>query len=128
MVVGLAVGLRLERASVGEQPDPDAGWIAGAVWFSPKRHRQAREAWAIMFAAGVVWDAGLRLPGLGRSYDAQQARLHCSGRRGYQAVCTAAAAILAGRMPEHARVTRALLERDLTGLDVVALCHGELDV
>jgi hypothetical protein len=37
----------------------------------------------------------------------------------------AAAALLRTLGPEHARVTRALLERDLTGADLTALAHGE---
>jgi hypothetical protein len=37
----------------------------------------------------------------------------------------AAAALLRTLGPEHQRVTRALLERDLTGADLTALAHGE---
>jgi hypothetical protein len=53
------------------------------------------------------------------------ARRLCRSRRDYHAIIRAAAALLAGLTSEHARVTRALLERDLTATDIAALCRGE---
>jgi hypothetical protein len=41
-----------------------------------------------------------------------------------QVLVLSASAMLAGRGSIHARVTRALIERDLDGRDFVALSHG----
>jgi hypothetical protein len=124
VVVGVAVGLRLDTASVG------LAWnglerIAGGTWFRGQCGPRRREAWALMLAAGPAWDAVIGAPLWWSEYDRRALKPLVSGRHGYATVVRAATALLAGLAREHARVTRALLERDLTGADLAAICRGE---
>ncbi len=80
----------------------------------------------MMFAAGVAWEQAM-----GADW-----RIHASGdlaelrswgvrtRLAVDALAVAAGAILTARARAHARVTRALVERDLTGKDLSHLIHG----
>jgi hypothetical protein len=122
VVVGVALGLRVKRA---ELDPPRAGWSrSGGVWFDGRAG--TTEAWGLMLAAGVAWETALRGHARGASGDLAVLRhMHVHTRDRVRALSTAAAALLAGLGPEHARVTRALLERDLTGRDVEALARGE---
>lgn len=120
VVVGVALGLRM-RAAVLEPARP--GFTqSGYAWF-PTGARRKREALALMYAAGVAWDRAV-----GDRFTATDTRLvraYVSGRHGVESCVRAAAAMLAGLGPAHARVTRALLERDLSGADITALARGE---
>ena len=123
VVVGCAVGLRLDRAAIGPWPgsrkskpcDDAMGW---AEFFEVRGDGTAQ---AIMIAAGIAWDRGLRFSPRFSSYDWRECNKIVRGRRSVEACVTAAAAILAGRMSVHARVTRALLERDLTAADLAEI-------
>ena len=124
VVVGVALGLRMDRAALAPAPDLDPH-EGGAAWFRvERRHRQA---WALTVAAGVAWEravTGQRWPH-GSSEDARILRRLVRGRHAREALIRAAGAMLATLAPVHARVTRALLERDLTARDVAALARGE---
>lgn len=123
VVVGCAVGLRLRAAVVREEWDPHAKiTIAGAAYFCG---RAPREAWALMYAAGIAWDEMIGAPAWWHEIDERWARKHVNGPRGLIVVTRAATAMLAGLTREHARVTRALMERDLSGADIAAMARGE---
>ncbi len=119
VVVGLALGLRLWRvtlAPAGKDDDAETIWH-GRPW--------PREADLIMTAAGVAWER--------RCGDLTHARqdlkdLRRAGVRGnarIRALERAAWAVLMSRAGAHARVTRALLERDLVEADVRRLARCE---
>lgn len=79
-----------------------------------------------MFAGGVAWERAL---GHGDPTDASCDLRWCKRLLGsnanVEASVRAAAAMLAGLGAAHARVTRALLERDLGPDDIAALARGE---
>jgi hypothetical protein len=77
-----------------------------------------------MFAAGLAWDKAVRDPRENRADRAAVLQL-VSTRHGLDTCVRAAGAMLASLGAVHARVTRALLSRDLTGADVAALARGE---
>lgn len=124
VVVGVACGLRLVRAEVASN-------ASGFAWFrnaaGNKIPKRRREAWALMAAAGPAWERMLRLPTWrhNESCDVAILRSLTSGRHGVETVIRAATAMLGVLTREHARVTHALLERDITGEDIAALCRGE---
>jgi hypothetical protein len=125
IVVGVALGLRLRKASVQPWPDGDAdGW----VWFPlpPKRRTWAQ---AVMVAAGVAWERAVRPSVCDAEGDAQydwaDLLAQVPTRHDAETCVRAAASLLTNLGPVHARVTRALLERDLTGADVARLARGE---
>lgn len=124
VVVGCAVGLRLDVATVGEAWN-GGELVAGGSWFRGVCGPRRREAWALMLAAGPAWDRVIGAPTWHSLYDRRELRRLVSGRHGLETMITAATALLAGLAREHAQVTRALLERDLTGADLAALCRGE---
>jgi len=122
VVVGVALGLRVRRAHVGELVEPGGRTTLGhVVWDG--RHG-ARVAWAIMFAAGVAWEQALRHPPAGAAWD-RRACVELVGVAGLAPCVRSAAALLAALGAEHRRVAAALLERDLSGADLVALARGE---
>ncbi len=113
MVVGLALGLRLDRVVLGKAPETT--WH-GDPW--------PREAGLLMYAAGVAWER--RCGDLCHAaYDLKDLRR--AGVRGNARIRVlecAAWAILASRSEVHARITRALVGGDLTGKDLSHLIHG----
>ncbi len=115
VVVGVALGLRLHVASA--RP---AGDCLGYAWFPWVK---ARTADALLTAAGIAWDRKVG----GKLYYADLAMLRQIERSatGVRCAVRAAGAMLAELGREHAAVTRALLERDLTGHDLLALARGE---
>ncbi len=123
MVVGVALGLRLERAEVGPANEPG---LAGVAVFNPIEDWHAT-AWALTVAAGIAWEraaTGKRRP-FAASGDARMLRELVPGRHAREALVRAAAAMLATMGPVHARVTRALLEGAVGPADVAALARGE---
>lgn len=120
MVVGVALGLKLRSAAVVRWVDEEGTVAAGWTWFP----EGSREALALMYAAGIAWE---RATG-GRRYEAGDSRclreLIGTSRQGFEACVTAAAALLESRAVAHARVTRVLLEQDITGEDVAAIAQG----
>ena len=114
VVVGVALGLRVERVVLGSEPE--VTW-RGSPW--------PREAGLLMWAAGVAWER--RCGDLFHaSYDLKDLRR--AGVRGnarIRALERAAWAVLMSRAGAHARVTRALLARDLVEADVRRLARCE---
>lgn len=121
VVVGVACGLRLKAAIVGARAG--AG-LDGVVLFRGGHHRH-HEAWALMFAAGIAWDRIAGNPAWWSRCDRAALGEFTSGRCGAEVVVRAATAMLWGMRREHARVTGALMARDLRGEDIAALARGE---
>lgn len=116
VVVGVALGLHLSEAVV--EADNMAGY---ALFRVPKSKRLA---WAITLAAGIAFER--------RSGDEYTARgdrelLRKLGhkRHAIESLVCAADAILESRATAHALVTRALMQRDITGSDVEAIATGD---
>jgi hypothetical protein len=115
VVVGVALGLRLMRAAVCP---PGRTWL-GYTWFPSAKGIP----YAITLAAGIAWErqhANRPSPG-----DEQLLRELGHGPAVIRALAVAAGAIVETRQRAHERVTHALLEHDLTHVDVVALARGE---
>ncbi len=118
IVVGMALGLRVFAASL-KGDNECRGWVD---WEPQPWHR---EAVLLMWAAGVAWERRC-----GDLYHAafdlkELRRMGIRGRSRLVACERAAWALLAERHTLHARITRALLEGDLTAADVRALARGE---
>lgn len=120
LVVGVALGLRVRRVVI--EPAPAKGWTQpGYCWFNAG----PTLAESLMFAAGIAWERAL---GHGDPTDASIDAAWCRslvGPANVEASVRAAGAMLAGLGGVHARVTRALLERDLGPDDIAALARGE---
>lgn len=123
VVIGVALGLRMRVASIGPWPghrgvpaDPDT--LGYADFFETRGDGTAQ---AIMLAAGIAWDRGLRFPRRHSASDWAECMKIVRGRKSVEACVLAAAAMLAGRAAVHARVTRALLHGDLTGAEIAEL-------
>lgn len=120
-MIGVSLGLKLCKA-VLENTNLGNGWRRyGYVWFD---FRGPAEALAMMAAAGVAWDLALGH----KPYHGGDLRMmrHLSIRpRGIPVYVRAAGAMLAQLGGAHARVTRALADRDLTGADIDAIARGE---
>jgi hypothetical protein len=122
VVVGVALGLRLRRAVVGYRDDPELGPITGFALFDK---RGAAVPWAIMSAAGVYFEERRGVPSAAR-LDLAELRYACRGNTArMRAYIVSAGAILESRRAAWDAVTRALLERDITGADVERLARGE---
>lgn len=124
IVVGTALGLRLRRASARPWGDDCEGY----AWFPlpPDRRTWAQ---AVMVAAGVAWERAVA-PTVadaegGARYDWADLLESTPTVHDAETCVRAAVALLAGLGPLHARVTRALLERDLTHVDIASLALGE---
>jgi hypothetical protein len=82
-----------------------------------------------MTAAGVAWERAIapeRCDEHGPArYDWIDLLENTPSRHDAETCVRAASALLAGLGVVHARVTRALLERDVTGDDIAALARGE---
>jgi hypothetical protein len=123
VVVGVALGLKLGRASATPYADGD-----GYCWF-PLPPRRRTWADAVTGAAGVAWERAVD-PAVADADGVQRADwaelLAATPTRHDAETCVrAAAALLAGLGAAHARVTRALLERDLGPEDMACLARGE---
>jgi hypothetical protein len=122
VVVGVALGLRLRAASVGRTRDPDHGWIEGWALFD---QRGAHDAWAIMLAAGVYYEDRRGTPSCAEIDRVALVKMCMRNANRARAYVIAAGAILESRRAAWDAVTRALLERDITGADVERLARGE---
>ena len=123
VVVGVALGLRLGRASALPWAEGD-----GFCWFPLP---PGRRTWAdaVTGAAGVAWERAIA-PTVADDVGVQRADwaelLEAVPSRHDAETCVrAAAALLSTLGGLHARVTRALLERDLGPEDIAALVRGE---
>ncbi len=112
-MVGAALGLRLRAARITR-------WGLGWTWFPEARAHSD----ALVTAAGIAWERAVG--GVLDDADRTALRRIVRGSRIDQEACSrAAAAILESRSAAHARVTRALLERDLGAADIEAIARGE---
>ena len=118
VVVGVSLGLILSRATAL----PKSGDYQGCTWFESQYNR--RSAFATMFAAGIAWDSALGLHPRWSSWDRKHVRDHCASRHDVYTHIRAAGALLTQLSAPHALVTRALLERDVTGADIARLARG----
>lgn len=115
VVVGVALGLRISKVWLAEECGETYGfteWEAAPFW---------READLIMTAAGVAWER--RAGDLIWAGDDLR-HLRKRGVRGniqVRALERAAWALLETRAAAHAKVTRALLEGDLSAKDIAKL-------
>lgn len=113
IVVGVALGLKLRRAAVGE-----VTWRSyralGYTWF--KIGPTMKLAAGIMTCAGIVWD---RDSGEGLSEgDLTLAREYLSSAHDVRTAEKIAAEILASRSRIHSRIVAELCERDLGPRDI----------
>lgn len=120
LTVGIALGLRPKRAVLEYQP----GWTwGGGVWFDGRSG--AIEAWALMYAAGVAWERQARGHIRNASGDLRRLReVHVHTRTCLRALEIAAGAILYTYGGRHARLTQALIDRDLTGVELARVARG----
>lgn len=118
VVVGVALGLHLRKAALLGRRKSTIGY---AQFLVP---REKHVAWAITLAAGLAFE---RRAGNLAAADGDRQALIDEGfdDPGIDALVIAADAILESRGTLHARVTRALVQRDLTNADVEAIARGE---
>jgi hypothetical protein len=128
VVVGVALGLRLGRASAAPWATKNGDEGDGYCWFPLP---PGRRTWAdaVTGAAGVAWERAVA-PGDSdeegaQRYDWSELLAAVPSRHDAETCVRAAAALLAGLGAAHARVTRALLDRDLGPDDIEAMVHGE---
>lgn len=116
VVVGVALGLRLHRATIVR-----AGDELGSCTFLTG----AREAELLMLAAGPAWERRVGALEHAAGDYAVLRRMRVRGNARLRALELAAWAVLEARAAAHARVTRALLAGDVTARHVAALARGE---
>jgi hypothetical protein len=123
VVVGCALGLTFRRAMIGTHAgtiNPRETWD-GETWFLERPGDDIGHA--IMAAAGVTWDQRMHghvldVPESDLWYVRRYAR---GSRRRVESCIRAAATILEARAGVHRRVTRALMDQDLTPAGLRAL-------
>jgi hypothetical protein len=117
VVVGVALGMRLRSATARATPNPRDP----AEGFALFRGGSAT-ALGLMYAAGVAWDDAL-----GEDSPADRKLIRELGftLRDSRGLVRASRSMLRDLSPAHARVTRALLERNLGAADVARLARGE---
>lgn len=126
VVVGCALGLTFRAARVRTHPgvhDPSATWD-GETWFLERPGDDLGHA--IMAAAGVVWDQRVHahVEAVPES-DLWYVRKYMRGsRRRVETCIRSAATILDARAKLHARLMRALADRDLTANDLRTIVEG----
>ncbi len=119
VVTGLAVGLRLRYVLIATPGNEAAGLT---VW----EPDHSDIAYAIQYAAGVVWDS------MSQTYfskeDARLCRKHVDYKADVEVCKRIAKDLLTTRKRAHEMITKALLNADhyrLTGRQVSALIRGE---
>ncbi len=118
VVVGVALGLKLREATINPSKRDRARGLVAYTLFRPTSNH---EAYAIMCAAGVAWEAR---QGFASAVDRRLIREHFPASA-VRVFATAAAAILKEREAAHARVTEALLQGSISGADVARIAAGE---
>lgn len=121
VVVGVTLGLRLYRATI--HPHDGAPDDSGYAWFWDG----PREAELIMAAAGVAWERRVGDVWHARDDIAWLRSRRVRGNARLVALERAAWAVLESRAALHARVTRALLEGDVTPRVLRTLVRGICD-
>ena len=118
LVVGLALGLRLRKATIVPSPLGRTGIACGYVWFYSDRKYLAQ---AIMSAAGIIWDerSGLNSD-ISGSVDLKNMKALVS-LSDIPTCFSLAKELLEGRRRLHARVASELCDRDLGPADVERL-------
>lgn len=116
VVVGLALGLRLSRATIKR----DGDWL-GYVEF----HAGAREAELITWAAGVTWERRCGDLKYASGDLALLRRARVKGNARLLVLERAAWAILSSLTEEHAAVTHALLDGDVTTRSLARLVDDD---
>lgn len=116
VVVGVALGCRLLRATIA---NPSPGNV-GEAHFASGPH----EALLIMYAAGVAWERRFGDLADASGDLACLRELGVAGNARVRALERAAWAVLASRPGVHSRVTRALLEQDLTAAEITRMVRG----
>jgi hypothetical protein len=124
VVVGAALGLRLRHVTIVETKR-DGILLDGCAVFDGRCG--SVEAWALMFAAGLVWER--KQGDVGYAW-IDRARMRAQGAHTDAAVFAyehAAWCVLMRAADTHARVTRALLsEHELTRADLAEMLRFEL--
>lgn len=120
LVVGVSLGLSLRRAVI--EPAPQDWQAPGYCWF-PRGVRRKRLALATMYAAGIAWENAIG--NTEAETDARLCRELVGSLHDVTTCVKFAGALLVTLAPIHTRVTRALLDRDLSGRDVVRIARGE---
>ena len=120
VVVGVAVGLQLIRATVQESIGPGGKRWLGYAWFA----QGAREQMILMTAAGVAWER--RCGDLIHAHSdlALLREDRVKTNAAIRALECAAWALLQTRSRAHTLVTRALLEGDVTAAHVRDLARS----
>jgi len=118
VVVGLALGLRLRKATIKPQPFGATGIALGLSWFA---HDKRYLAVGIMFAAGVAWDRRTGFADETTHTDYELARATLRRRADVDTAVRLAGELLDGRRRMHARVASELCDRDLGPRDIEAL-------
>lgn len=117
VVVGLALGLKLRKATIQPTPTGATGIMLGYAWFE---HAKNYMAHAIMLCAGVAWER--RPGGLGDSPEDYALAKHALRyKRDVETGVRIADELLKARRRAHARVASELCERDLGPADVARL-------
>ncbi len=122
IVVGMALGLRFRRAWLGAKKIGRFTYLGWTEWEPRPWYREAN---LLMTAAGLAWERHCGDLIHARSDTAELRRAGIRGNARVAILERAAWALLAERHALHARITRALLEGDLTAADVRALARGE---
>ena len=118
VVVGLALGLRLRKATIRPQPFGHSGIALGLSWFA---HDRRYLAVGIMFAAGVAWDRRTGWADETTHTDYELARSTLKRRADVDTAVRLAGELIDGRRRVHARIASELCDRDLNAADIAAM-------
>ncbi len=119
VVVGLALGLKLRKATLAVTPVGRTGISLGYAWFA---HGRSYLAHGVMCCAGIAWDrhAGFE-PDTSAEGDYAQARQIFGRKSDVETGVRLARELLDSRRRVHARIASELCDRDLGSADVEAL-------
>jgi len=120
VVVGLALGLRLLRASCKRSFDREGVELGGYASF----YAGPREAWLIMLAAGVAWERRFGDLEYADGDLALLRRMRVRGNARIRVLERAAWAVLESRPWAHRAVSDALLDEDVTAETVTRLVEA----
>ncbi len=119
VVVGLALGLRLRRATIVPSPWGSRKVALGYAWFGGS----SREGFArtIMYCAGIAWESRPGGTPAAARADEIQARQFFTSQHDLACGVRIAREMLDGRRRAHARIASELCDRDLTSADIEAM-------